>query len=394
MRLTEAARLAWEALRANKLRSGLTMLGVVIGVMSVVLLVAIGSGARNEVTAGVESLGSNILFVAPGEITGQTAPTAFEMTLRDVDRIGDAIGDPERVAATVTAGEVVRAGSERATANIQGTNQTIPTVFNRPLQRGSFFDQVDVEVRRRVAVLGAEPARELFPGLDPIGRPVTIGGVRFRVIGVVAEASDTLGFTTNNEIYVPITTAQRLFGTQRVDGIAVRAPSPDLIDTEQRIIRETLAAAYPDQEFQVLSQEEILGVIGQILSILTIVLASIAGISLLVGGVGVMNIMLVSVSERTREVGLRKAVGARTRDVLRQFLFEAVALTVSGGVIGILLGSAGALLVAAYSPVPAVITWWSVVLAFGVSVAVGVFFGVYPARKAARMQPIAALRYE
>jgi putative ABC transport system permease protein len=196
------------------------------------------------------------------------------------------------------------------------------------------------------------------------------------------------------ELFVPVTAAQRLFGVSRVDGIAVKAPSTEQIDEEQAIISEVVTNAHPEQEYQVLTQQDILGVVGRILGILTLVLASIAGISLVVGGVGVMNIMLVSVSERTREIGLRKAVGARTRDVLRQFLLEAVALTVSGGIVGILLGIGGALLVGRFSPVPAAITGWSVALAFGVSVAVGVFFGVWPARKAARMQPIMALRYE
>jgi putative ABC transport system permease protein len=210
----------------------------------------------------------------------------------------------------------------------------------------------------------------------------------------MSRVGSAFGVARDAELFVPVTAAQRLFGVSRVDGIAVKAPSTEEIDEEQAIIREVVARAHPEQEYQVLTQEDILGVVGRILGILTLVLASIAGISLVVGGVGVMNIMLVSVSERTREIGLRKAVGARTRDVLRQFLLEAVALTVSGGVLGILLGTAGALLVGRFSPVPAAITGWSVALAFGVSVAVGVFFGVWPARKAARMQPIAALRYE
>jgi putative ABC transport system permease protein len=210
----------------------------------------------------------------------------------------------------------------------------------------------------------------------------------------MSRVGTAFGVARDAELFVPVTAAQRLFGVSRVDGIAVKAPSTGQIDEEQAIIREVVTNAHPEQEYQVLTQQDILGVVGRILGILTLVLASIAGISLVVGGVGVMNIMLVSVSERTREIGLRKAVGARTRDVLRQFLLEAVALTVSGGIVGILLGIGGALLVGRFSPVPAAITGWSVALAFGVSVAVGVFFGVWPARKAARMQPIMALRYE
>jgi putative ABC transport system permease protein len=394
VRLSEALRLAWEALRANRLRSGLTMLGVVIGVTSVVLLVAIGSGARDEVTSGIESLGSNILFVAPGDFSIGSAPSLSRLTLEDVRRIGDAVGDPDRVAATVASGELARVGPRRARVNLNGTNETLPLVFDREVARGSFFTGADVAVRRRVAVLGADPAQALFPDRDPLGKFVTIGGVRFRVIGVLSRVGTTLGVDRNQETFIPVTAAQRLLGVNRVDGIAVKAVDPGDIPEEQRIVRDVVERAHPEQDFQVLTQGDILGVVGRVLSILTIVLASIAGISLLVGGVGVMNIMLVSVSERTREIGLRKAVGARTRDVLRQFLLEAVALTVSGGVIGIVLGIAVAVVVGRLSPVPAAITGWSVALAFGVSVAVGVFFGVWPARKAARMQPIAALRYE
>ena len=394
MRLTEAVRLAWEALQANKLRSGLTMLGVVIGVTSVVLLVAIGTGARDEVTLGIESLGSNILFVAPGDFSIGSTPSLSRLTLEDVRRVGDAVGDSRRVAATIASGELARVGSRRARVNLNGTNETIPFVFDRTVARGGFFSEADVAARRRVAVLGADPAELLFPGRDPLGRFVTIGGVRFRVIGVLSRVGTTLGVDRNQETFIPVTAAQRLLGVSRVDGIAVKSVSPQDIPADRRVIHEVVARAHPEQDFQVLTQEDILGVVGKVLSILTIVLASIAGISLLVGGVGVMNIMLVSVSERTREIGLRKAVGARTRDVLRQFLLEAVALTVSGGAVGILLGVATAMVVGRLSPVPAAITGWSVVLAFGVSVAVGVFFGVYPARKAARMEPLAALRYE
>jgi putative ABC transport system permease protein len=316
------------------------------------------------------------------------------LRLDDVRRVGDAIGDPARVTTTVASGEVARVGARRFDVNVNGTNENLPRVFDRTVARGGFFSSVDVEVRRRVAVLGADPAEALFPDRDPLGKSVTIGGVRFRVVGVLSRVGNALGVNRNLEVFIPVTAAQRLFGVSRLDAIAVKAASTGDIDEERRIVQDVLGRAHPEQDYQVLTQEDILGVVGRILNVLTLVLASIAGISLVVGGVGVMNIMLVSVSERTREIGLRKAVGARTRDVLRQFLLEAVALTVSGGIVGILVGVTGALLVARFSPVPAAITAWSVALAFGVSVAVGVFFGVYPARKAARMQPIAALRYE
>jgi putative ABC transport system permease protein len=394
VRLLEAVRVAWDALRANRLRSVLTMLGVIIGVMSVVLLVAIGSGTRQQVTQGVESLGSNILFVAPGNFSVGSAPAISRLTLDDARKIGDAVGDPSRVAVTVQSGEIARVGARRVNVSVNGSNENVPRVFDRDVVRGTYIDSTDVDVRRRVVVLGAGPAGSLFPDRDPIGKFVQIGGIRFRVIGVMAAQGSTLGVSQDDVVYIPVTAAQRMFGVSRIDAIAVRAASPDDLDAEQDLVKRTVAGLHPDQEYQVLTQDQILGVLGDILSVLTLVLASIAGISLVVGGVGVSNIMLVSVSERTREIGLRKAVGARTRDVLRQFLLEAVALTVTGGMVGILLGVGAALLVAQLSPLPAVITWWSIALAFGVSVAVGVFFGVWPARKAARMQPVAALRYE
>ncbi|MEP6695750.1 MAG: FtsX-like permease family protein, partial [Pseudonocardiales bacterium] len=212
--------------------------------------------------------------------------------------------------------------------------------------------------------------------------------------GVFRVQGRALGVDQDLDVDIPITTAQRIFGVERVDGIAVKAPSVEGIDALGRRIVSVLQKRYPDSEFSALTQQQILGVVGQILSLLTLVLAAIAGISLLVGGVGVSNIMLVSVRERTREIGLRKAVGARERDIGVQFLIEAVLLTSVGGVIGIALGIGGALLIDRLSPLPALVTWWSPALAFGVSAAVGIFFGVVPARRAARLDPVAALRTE
>ena len=286
MSFAEAVRVAWEALRANKLRSALTMLGVVIGVMSVVLLVAIGSGARQEVTVSVESLGSNILFVAPGNLALGSNPSVSRLRLEDARRVGDAVGDQRRVAVTVASGEIARVGARRASVNVNGTNENIPDVFDRVVARGTFLSASDVEVRRRVAVLGADPAEALFPDRDPIGKSITIGGVRFRVIGVLTRVGTALGVNRNQEVFVPVTAAQRLFGVDRIDAIAVKAVRSEDIPTEQRLIHEVISAAHPEQEYQVLTQQDILGVIGRVLSVLTLVLASIAGISLVVAASG------------------------------------------------------------------------------------------------------------
>ena len=394
MRVVEAWRVALDALRTNRLRSGLTMLGVVIGVAAVVVLVAIGTGAKREVEQQVEGLGSNLLIVVPGRLEFNSAPSVSRLSLSDVDAVSRVVGDPSRVAVTVTSGETVRAGTRSTFTTVQGVLETTPQVFVRDVGRGSYLTASDVDTARRVAVLGATVARALFGDRDPVGQQVSVAGVRFRVIGVFAPLGQSLGVDRDDEVHIPVTTAHRLFGTNRIDGIAVKAPDRERIEAlGERIVAE-LSERHPDTEFSAVTQEQILGVLGDILGVLTGVLAAIAGISLLVGGVGVSNIMLVSVRERTREIGLRKAVGARPRDISVQFLLEAVLLTTIGGVTGMALGVGAALLVGELSPVPAAITWWSLALAFGVSAAVGIIFGVVPAQRAGRLDPVVALRTE
>ncbi|MEH1167165.1 ABC transporter permease [Micromonospora sp. CPCC 205539] len=394
MRIAEAWRVALDALRANRLRSALTMLGVIIGVASVVLLVAIGTGTKQKVEQQVEGLGSNLLLVVPGKIEVGTAPVVSPLTLKDVDAVSRVVGDPERVAVTVASGATARAGTRSDFTTVQGVLETTPAVFTRSLARGRYLTRTDVDTSRRVAVLGNSVARALFPDRDPLGQQVTLAGVRFRVIGVFTPLGQSLGVDRDDEVHVPVTAAQRLWGTQRVDGIAVKAPDRERIDElGERIVAE-LSRRHPDTEFSAVTQQQILGVLGDILGVLTGVLAAIAGISLLVGGVGVSNIMLVSVRERTREIGLRKAVGARPRDIGVQFLLEAVLLTSIGGLTGMALGVGTALVVDALSPIPAAITWWSLTLAFGVSAVVGIVFGVVPAQRAGRLDPVVALRAE
>jgi putative ABC transport system permease protein len=394
MRLAEAWRVALEALRANRLRSGLTMLGVVIGVAAVVVLVAIGTGAKQEVEAQVQGLGSNLLLVVPGKVSFGNAPTVSPMSLADVDAVARVAGGRDRVAATLSSGETVRAGVNSKFTSVLGVLETTPEVFTRQLAEGGYLTRSDVDTGRRVAVLGYGVAQRLFGDRDPVGLQMDVAGVRFRVVGVFAKLGQSLGVDRDDEVHIPITAAQRLFGTTRVDGLAVKAADAGRINALGGQIVGELSHRHPGTEFSAVTQDQILGVLGKVLGVLTGVLAAIAGISLLVGGVGVSNIMLVSVRERTREIGLRKAVGARPRDVVVQFLIEAVLLTAIGGVIGIGLGIGAALLVATLSPVPAAITWWSVALAFGVSATVGIVFGVVPAQRAGRLDPVVALRTE
>lgn len=394
MRLAEAWRVALGALRANRLRSGLTMLGMVIGVAAVVVLVALGTGTKNEVESQVEGLGANLLFVVPGKVDFNSAPTASPMDNADLNAIIRVVGDRERVTVSLTSGETVRAGRASTFTSVLGVMETTPKVFVREVGSGTYMARTDVETGRRVAVLGSSTARALFGDRDPIGLQVTIAGVRFRVIGVFAPLGQSLGVDRDNEVHIPITTAQRLFSTTRIDALAIKAPDASSIPALSSAVLGELQRRHPETEFSAVTQDQILGVLADILGILTTVLAAIAGISLLVGGVGVSNIMLVSVRERTKEIGLRKAVGARPRDIGVQFLLEAVLLTTVGGLLGAAIGVATSLITAALSPVPATVTWWSLVLAFGVSAGVGIIFGVVPAQRAGRLDPVVALRTE
>ncbi|MDX1659339.1 MAG: ABC transporter permease [Nitriliruptorales bacterium] len=395
MKVTEALRVAFQALVANRLRSLLTTLGVVIGVLAVVLLVAIGQGARDEITSTIEGLGSNLLFAVPGSGDFTEAPSRARFTLDDVERVERAVGDRDRVAAYLVSGETVRASGQRTSGTVFGVSDSFTAVVTREVDRGQRLTSSDIVTARRVALVGASVADSLFPGEDPIGQTVTIAGLRFRVGGTLEPVGGSVfGPDRDEQVLIPITAAQRLFGTDRVDAIFVRSTSTGTIADDARILEQALAQRIDPSEFSILTQEDLIGAIGRVLELMTLVLAAIAGISLLVGGVGVSNIMLVSVSERTREIGLRKALGARTRDITLQFLLEAVALTGVGGLVGVGLGIGLAELVDRVAPIPAIVTGWSIALAIGVSLAVGVFFGVWPARRAGRLDPVTALRHE
>jgi putative ABC transport system permease protein len=392
MKPWEALRLAAEALRANRLRSLLTMVGVVIGVAAVVVLVAIGGGAKAEVENEVEGLGSNIVFIVPGKFQFGTTPSLSPLRLSDLTVAARVAGTDQDVTAVVDSGEEITAGANSYFATVQGVTENFDIVFNRPVVEGAYLTSADVATSARVVVLGANVATTLFPNEDPVGRTTTIDGVSFRVVGVAQQQGSAFGVTQDDNVDIPITEAQLLFSVNTVQSLEVKAQDPGEIGPISDQLVAALEAEYPGVQFSAVTQSQILGTIGKILSLLTLVLAAIAGISLLVGGVGVSNIMLVGVRERTREIGLRMALGARQRDVVLQFLVEAVTLTAVGGLIGIGLGLGASATVGALSPLPTQIAWWSPALAFGVSVVVGVVFGVMPARRAGRLDPVTALR--
>jgi putative ABC transport system permease protein len=416
VRILESVRLAFRALAANKLRAALTMLGIIIGVGAVITLMSAGEGVSVYIGDQFQGMGSNLLFVMPGsmEEMGSGPPGmgtgGAELTNGDVEALSDPVRAPA-VAAISPAqfrSTVVATGKRDTFPQVLGVTPAFTKVRNWPTEVGTFIDQEDMNSRARVAVLGKTVVEELFPDNPyPLDQTVKINGMPFRVIGVLEEKGGSQMGDEDNTVLVPLTTSQtRLFpsrsrtGEYKVSYIVIEAVDEESIDaaTEQVsvILRERHDIDFSDEDdFSIISQADILNVFGQITGVLTTFLGAIAGISLLVGGIGIMNIMLVSVTERTREIGLRKAVGARRRDILWQFLVEAMMLSLIGGVLGIALGATGAQIITALiDDFRSVVTPQAVVLATTFSAAVGLFFGIYPARRASLLNPIDALRYE
>ena len=399
MNLFESFRIALRALNSNKVRSALTMLGVIIGVMAVILLVSIGTGVQNEVTGSIEGLGSNLLFVFPYNMQAQGGgggggggfAVSKAFTTADSDLLTRRLGDKAIVVPVVQAPTQLRVGNRTMRSTIAAGTDQGAEVFTATLDKGRHYTRSEWTSGARVVAIGSTVRDTLFPSEDPIGKELIVGGQRFTVIGYYKKQGGGFGGDQDNQIYMPSTTAQRLIGSDDLSEIIIKAKDQADIDL---IKRQTEAALKPifKEDFTVFTQEQTLGILSQLLGTLTAMLAGLASISLLVGGIGIMNIMLVSVSERTREIGIRKAVGARTYDILSQFVIEAVVLSVVGGAIGIAIGALGA--AAIHTWVPAVVTPWAVALAFFFSAAVGVFFGVYPAYRASQLDPIEALRYE
>jgi putative ABC transport system permease protein len=420
MRITEAIRLALRALAANKLRSALTMLGIIIGVGAVITLLSVGQGVQTLVTEQLQSVGTNLLFVVPGNI-GAGGQTQFRtaarssLTMADAEAIADPFNAPSvaRTAPELISSATVSFGKKDLRLSVSGVTPSYEIVRNSPVVQGNFLSESDIAGRSRVTVLGSRAAEKLFgPDVYPVGQTIKINAVPFKVVGVLAAKGGGGGFGGGNQdevVLVPMSTAhQRLFtarfrdpkGQPLVSVIYVQVVSedrmPQATDEIGQLLRLRHNVKYQDEDdFTVINQKDLVAIFGQITGVLTIFLGAIAGISLLVGGIGIMNIMLVSVTERTREIGLRKAVGAKRRDILSQFLIESVIMSVIGGMIGIALGAGGAMLVSRLAEdLKAVVTLDSVALATGFSAAVGLFFGIYPATRASRLNPIEALRYE
>ncbi len=415
LNLIEALRIAFNSLLANKLRAILTMLGIIIGVGAVIALLALGGAIQTLVTSELQGLGSNLVFLFAGTNDPETnRRVPPRLTNEDIAAIADPLNVPAvaAVCAEFSRRALTTYGGASYDALIAGVSANYLQVRNARVAVGSFFDERSIELRSREAVLGHRVAQRLFPnGTDPIGQRIRINGIGFQVIGVMAERGGSFASNEDDQIFVPLTTAQdRLFPppqnvTRRVDVTVVYIQArdeksiDDLIDQVTTLLRQRNGLTYQDNNFTIVTQQDLVSSFATITGAITIFLGAIAAISLVVGGIGIMNIMLVSVTERTREIGLRKAVGARRNDIRLQFLVEATVLSLMGGVLGIALGYAlaaiGTALLANFSPnARAEVSLDAILLATLTSIAVGIFFGLYPADRAARLDPIAALRYE
>lgn len=395
--------MALTTLKSNRLRSLLTMVGIVIGNASVITLIGVGRGAQGLAEDQLSSLGANVLFVVPGNNDTRRRGVAFPKTLvlEDAEAIRDQAPSVKRVAPQISSSQVVQAGARTSTSSISGVTPDFLPVRSFEVAKGRFINEQDEKSARTVAVLGPDLRNKLFPRGEAIGQQVRIGSQAFEVVGVMAPKGAVFGSNQDENAYIPLSTmVNRLTGRDPTYGVSLSFISVEaqdegstgaakfqinnLLRQRHRILR--------DDDFAVRSQKDALTIVGTITGGLTLMLGAIGGISLLVGGIGIMNIMLVSVSERTEEIGLRKALGARSGDVLKQFLVESLVLASLGGAVGTAVGLGTVAVVAALSPLPATIGATTVLITVGLSGSIGLFFGVVPAQRAAKLDPIVALR--
>jgi putative ABC transport system permease protein len=405
MELLNTLRIALKALRRNKVRSALTTLGVIIGVASVIAMIALGSGARAAIDAQIQSTGTNVIYVSAGSwgrggVRGGSG-SIQTLTLEDAAAIREQVPTVARLSPVVRGRAQVIAGNQNWNTSVEGVDEEYLVIRNWPLARGANFTPRDLRIADKVCLLGDTVARTLFPGEDPVGQIVRVRNLPFRVLGVLApKGQGQWGQDQDDLVVAPYTTLQKkLLGITHLHQVMISATRADAVEPTAvevtRLLRQRHRIANPDDDdFTVRTVEEMAQTRVELAQTMTGLLMSVASVSLLVGGIGIMNIMLVSVTERTREIGLRLAVGARTRDILRQFLTEAVSLSIFGGLIGTLLGVGVSRTLTQVLGWPTQITVPSIALAFAFAAAVGIFFGYYPARKAANLDPIEALRYE
>jgi putative ABC transport system permease protein len=404
MKTKTLVRLATQSIRKNKMRAALTMLGIIIGVAAVIVMVAVGYGARSRIKDQINSLGTNMIVITPGAATqggvSQGAQAFPNLSVKDVDKIRSESQLVSAISPIVVSRAQVLGPQGNWRTAINGVDPDFQIIRNWDTQSGAFFSADDVRAGRTVALLGQTVAQQLFPDTDPLGQSVQIGKVPFTIAGVLAPKGQTASGTDSDDvILIPYTTATaRLSGRSFIPQIlASTATQQDItpaMDEIRVVLRESHKIADGSDDFTVRNQADLATAAASSTNVMTLLLASIASISLLVGGIGIMNIMLVSVTERTREIGIRMAIGARGADVLTQFLVESLVMGIAGGLIGLTVGIVGAKLVGHFTGWETVVSPLIMAISIGFSGAVGVFFGYYPARKAAALNPIEALRYE
>lgn len=405
MKLIDIIRETYAALSANKTRSGLTVLGIIIGIGSVIAMVSIGQGASGQIQSSIEGLGSNLLTVLPGVIqpgrgiVSSGRGSAQTLMNEDIDILKQITGVAYVSPELQRRFQITSTGGNNTNSTIIGVWPEYQQVRNVFPEQGLFIAENQLRSMGRVAVLGPTVAKDLFADSDPIGKTIRINKINFKIIGVLASKGSAGFFNPDDMVFVPLTTMQKILaGSDFLSTIAISVENKNLMPQVQEEAIFALAAEHrvdpQNPDFSVVSQADIIGTLTQVTDTFTIFLAAVAGISLLVGGIGIMNMMLTTVTERTREIGLRKAIGAKNRHISRQFLTEAVALTFLGGVIGVALGWILAALVSQFAGITTQVSLQAVLLAFGVSAAIGIIFGYYPARRAANLNPIEALRYE
>ncbi len=405
MNIFQLLSIAWQGLFSNKLRSGLTVLGIIIGIASVITLLGIGEGAKAEAEKQVTALGVNLIYIRPGSISSshisQGQGTAPTLTYDDALAIKDNCPAVEAVAAQYTSNFQVQFGENNTLTSVVATEPSYPGIRNFYTKRGRFFNDTEMNDGARVAVIGDAITDSLFAGDNPMGKRILIRGEIFTVIGEMEHKGVAQGMDMDDQVFIPLTTGYAtLFGLSQVTGRSVRAilvqahKDQDLQANFQitNLLRLRHELKTEDDDFTLRTQLDIMQTAQSITGVFSLLLGATAGISLLVGGIGIMNIMLVSVTERTREIGIRKAIGAKYGDILSQFVLEALLMSLTGGLLGILLGIGGSYAISSFAKWTTVVTPLSVVLSFCVSLAIGLFFGIYPARKAAKLDPIMALR--